>query len=347
MKKSIVLLSGLALLILGSASYAEGEQAYIGMQLDPMPLPELLTKHLGLEGEQGVRVSNIAVGSPADKAGLDRDDIVIAFQGKPVTSMDQFVEAARRSGVGTKVSLTIIHLGQRQTLELETVALPQPGENRMKYPPEPEAMTTWRPGKVFKIGPDGQGWMEIPFDKMPNVNFDVKKFLQETYTYHHSTDGEDYTVTIEGSPKDEQSRVIVEAGDAEYSTTVGKLDAIPEKYRAAAKEAIDNACKNMKKDIRIERRFRWPQPPSPDVYRKYFDALPRPDMDRWSEQKDRALETIKQEMAHLQQRMQELEQHNREMLDKLLEKKELKKEEMKQDQPEKPASLESEQQKTI
>jgi hypothetical protein len=342
MKKSIVLLGGLALLILGSASYAEGEQAYIGMQLDPMPLPELLTKHLGLEGEQGIRVSNIAAGSPADKAGLERDDIVVAFQGKPVTSMDQFVEAARRSGAGTKVSLTIIHLGQRKTLELETVALPQPGENKMKYPPEPEAMTTWRPGKVFKIGPDGQGWMEIPFDKMPNVNFDVKRFFQETYTYHHSTDGEDYTVTIEGSPKDEQSRVIVEAGDAEYSTTVGKLDAIPEKYRAAAKEAIDNACKNMKKDILIERLFRWPQPPSPEVYRKYFDALPRPDMDRWSEQKDRILEKMQQQMERLQERMQELEQRHREMFDKLLEKKEMKK-----DQPERPASLEPEQQQTI
>jgi flagellar motility protein MotE (MotC chaperone) len=345
MKKSIVLLGGLALLMLGSASYAEGERPYIGLQLDPSPLPELLTKHLGLEAGQGVRISNIAVGSPADKAGLERDDIVVAFQGKAITSPDEFVAAVGKSGAGAKVSLDVIHLGQRKTLDLELV--PLPAETKMKYPPEPEAVTTWRPGKVFKIGPGGQGWMEIPFDKMPNVNFDVKKFLQETYTYHHSTDGEDYTVTIEGSPKDEQSRVIVEAGDAEYSTTVGKLDVLPEKYRDAAKEAIENACKNMKKDIRIERRFRWPQPPSPDVYRKYFEAIPRPDLEQWSQQKDRILEKLQQEMSSLQQRMQELEQHHREMLDKLLERKEIKKEEMKQDQPDKPASLEPEQQKTI
>jgi hypothetical protein len=340
MKKSMVLLGGLALLLLGSASYAEGERPYIGLQLDPMPLPELLTKHLGLEAGQGIRISNITVDSPADKAGLERDDIVIAFQGKAVTGPDEFVAAVGKLDVGAKVSLEIIHLGQRKTLELELASLP--AESKMKYPPEPEAVTSWRPGKVFRIGPGGRDWMEIPFDKLPNVNFDVKKFFQETYTYHHSTDGEDYTVTIEGSPKDEQSRVIVEAGDAEYSTTVGKLDALPEKYRGAAKEAIDNACKSVKKDIRIERRFRWPEPPSPDVFQKYFEAIPRPDMEQWSQQKDRILEKLQQEMSSLQQRVRELEQHNREILDKLLEKKEMKK-----DQPEKPASLEPEGQKTI
>jgi hypothetical protein len=345
MKKSMVLLGGLALLLLGSASYAEGERPYIGLQLDPTPLPELLTKHLGLEAGQGIRISNITVDSPADKAGLERDDIVIAFQGKAVTGPDEFVAAVGKLDVGAKVSLEIIHLGQRKTLELELASLP--AESKMKYPPEPEAMTAWRPGKVFKIGPGGRDWMEIPFDKLPNANFDVKKFFQETYTYRHSTDGEDYTVTIEGSPKDEQSRVVVEAGDAEYSTTVGKLEALPEKYRPAAKEAVENARKDAKKDVRIERRFRWPEPPSPDVVRKYFEAIPRPDMEQWSQQKDRILEKLQQEMSSLRQRMQELEQHNREMLDKLLEKKEMKKEEMKKDQPEKPTSLEPAPEKTI
>jgi hypothetical protein len=340
MNKKMTLLSCIGLLILGTAAYAEGERPCMGVQLDPAPLPELLAKHLALEAGQGIRISNIRVGSPADKIGLERDDLIIAFQGQKVSDSKQIIEAVVKAGVGAKVSLEVIHTGQRKSLELELAVLQ--GEGEMKYPPEPEAVTSWRPGKVFRVGPNGREWMEIPLDRLPDFNFDVKKLFKETYTYHRSTDGEDYTISIEGNPEDPESQVTVRAGAQEYTTTRGNLEALPEKYRGPAKEALDNAGKSVKKDIRIERRFRWPEPPSPEVYRKYLEALPRPDMERWSEQKDRILEKMQEQMDRLQQRMQELEQRNREMLDKLLEKKEMKK-----GPPEKPAAPEPEQNQAI
>jgi len=101
MSRRTILLGCMALLVLGGQSYADGDRGYIGVQLDPVPLPELLTKHLRLNAGQGVRISNVTVDSAADKAGLERDDIITAFQGEEITSSSQLVEAVRRLDVDT------------------------------------------------------------------------------------------------------------------------------------------------------------------------------------------------------------------------------------------------------
>ena len=241
-----------------------------------------------------------------------------------------------------QVSLEVIHLGQRKTLQLKLETARENAE--LKYPPEPEAMTTWRPGKIFKIGPDGQKWMEIPFDKIPEFDIDANRFFKELHTFHHTTDGEDYTITIEGDPKEEDATVIVQAGGEEYRTTVGKLDTLPEKYRDAAREAVENARKSVGKDVVIGRKFRLPEPPRPEQYQKFFRSI-RPEMERLSEQKDRALEKLQEQMERLQQRMQALEERNREMLDRLLEKKDIG--EKKEPNPEQPTPVEPEDEQAI
>ncbi len=303
----------------GSVSYAQDQRALMGVELDSAPLPDLLAKHLSLEAGQGVRIRNVIVGSPADKAGLERDDIIAVFQGKKATGVEQVVEGVRGAKVGEEVSLEVIHLGQRKALKLTLAAAPEDVE--LKYPPEPEVMTTWRPGKIFKIGPDGQRWMEIPFDKVPEFNVDVDQFLKERRVLRHKSDGEDYTITIEGDPRDEDSAVIVEVGEAEYRTTVGQLDALPEKYREPVRDAIQRSRESVKKDVIIEKRFRLPAPPRPDQYRGFFRSIPRPNVERFSEQTDRVLEKLQEQMERLQQRMQALEERNREMLERLLEKR--------------------------
>ncbi|MEN6425432.1 MAG: PDZ domain-containing protein [Phycisphaerales bacterium] len=339
MKRSVLTFGCLVLWVLGSVSSAQDERGYMGVELDPSALPDLLTKHLGLEVGQGIRIRNITVDSPADRTGLERDDIIIVLQGEKITAVEQILQTVRAASVGDEVSLEIIHLGQRKTLQLKLGAA-QEGA-KLKYPPEPEAMMTWRPGKIFKVGPEGKEWMEIPFDRVPEFNVDVNKFFKEVRTLHHETDGEDYTITIEGDPKNEDSTVIVEAGDEEYRTTVGKSEAIPEKYRGQVREAIENARKDVHKDVIIERKLRLPEPPRPEVYQRYLRSVPRPDIERFSEQKDRVLEKLEEQMNRLQERMQSLEERNRELLDRLLDKKDKDKQENPDSEkpaPAKPAS---------
>jgi uncharacterized coiled-coil protein SlyX len=315
MRKQAIMWSCAALLVLASGSQAQEKQPFIGVLLDGTALPELLTKHLQLAPGQGLRVVNVSVDSTADKAGLERDDIIIAFQGQPLTDLDAFIEEVKQAGVGAKVSLEVIHLGQRKTVDLELKPM---DKMDWKYPPEPEVVEAVRPGKIFKRGPDGQGWMVVPWEEMPQLNLDVEDFFKEKYTYGYSMNEEEFTVTIEGSPTEEDTKVVVRAGEKEYGTTVGGIDTLPEEYRGSARQAVESA----KKDFRFAGKFRRPaEPPRSDLYKRYFETIPRPDMDRLSEQKDRALEKLQEQMDRLQQRMQQLEDHQREMLDKLLNRK--------------------------
>ncbi len=339
MRKEAILWSCAALLIFGAMSRAGDQRPYIGVSLDATPLPELLTKHLQLEPKQGLRITNIMTGGPAEKAGLDRDDLIIVFQGAKVTSLDQFVEALRGAGVGAEVSLEVIHLGQHKTVHPKLEPAPDEKNVSWKYPPEPDAITSWHPRRLFKIGLDGKQ-LEIPFDKIPDIDGDFRRFLKESYTYHHATDGEEYTITIEGDPADEDSELVVQVGDKKYPATVGSIEALPQKYREPARQAVEDARSSVEKDIHVP----WPEGWGREARRKFFEGLPKPDLQRLFDEKDSAVEKLQdqverlqqrlkemdgqklqEQMEQLQQRVKEMEERSREMLDKLLPNRETKK----------------------
>ncbi len=308
MRKEAVLWSCVALLVFGARSRAEDQRPYLGVILDPAPLPELLTKHLQLEPGQGVRLANIMIGGPAEKAGLERDDLIIALQGAKVVSQERFIEAVRGAGVGTEVTLEVIHLGQHKTIHPKLE--PAPETQKWKYPPEPEAFTPWRPGRAFKIGPDGRELLEVPFDKVPDIGRSFRRFFKESYTYHDVTDGESYTITIEGDPTDEDSELVVQAGDKKYPATVGSIEALPEKYRELARKAVEDARSHAEKGVHV-RRFAWPESWGPEARRKFFESLPQPDLQRLLEQKNQAVEKLQKQMEQLQQRVKDMEERLR------------------------------------
>ena len=143
--KNIILTIALVLVWAGTGLAGDTDtddaRPYIGVMLDAASLPDLLVKHLGLEAGQGIRIANIHRDSPADKAGLERDDIIIGFEGGRVDDRQQFVDNVRKAGIGTEVSLEIIHLGKRQTVTLTLEGLK--GDFDFKYPPEPEVVQSW------------------------------------------------------------------------------------------------------------------------------------------------------------------------------------------------------------
>jgi len=234
MKTKKIALMLCAVLFCGSTLlYAKSDsnepRARIGVMLDTTPLSDLLTKHLRLEPEQGVRISNVQQNSPADKAGLERDDIIIGFEDEKIKSLEQLVDAVQQAGVGAEVSLEIIHLGRRKTIELQLEAVRD--DSGLKYPSEPEIFQSWRPGKMFRFKPGDKSWMEM------ELPFDGKSF--EVYDYYRSDDGEGYSITIEGDPEDEDTQITVSIGPEEYKTTIGEIDKLPQKYREVAEEALE------------------------------------------------------------------------------------------------------------
>jgi len=328
--KNIILTIALVLVWAGTGLATDTDpndvRPYIGVMLDGTPLPDLLVKHLGLEPGQGIRIANIHRDSPADKAGLERDDIIIGFEGKDVDDQQEFVDDVRKAGIGTEVSLEIIHLGKRKTVTLKLEGLK--GDFDLKYPPEPEIMQSWRPGKIFKLKPGDEDWMEVFRDNMPS-DFDVniKKFLNEIYTYKHSSDGEDYTITIEGNPNDVESTITVQVGETEYKATLKEIDKLPEKYQKPAEQAVKDA----RKETKTRKFYQHFDTPSFD-WKPYFDKM-RPDFKAPIAPfgpGNEMFDAIKKQMKELQQRLDKLEKKQNKMLNS-----------------EKPGEPESQQQKNL
>ena len=286
----------------------------MGVLIDPAPLPGLLSKHLGLPIGQGLRIQNVQKDSPAAEAGLERDDLIIGFEGQDVHDYERLVAAIRQAGSGAQVSLQIIHLGVRKTVSLTLKSFE--GQGDWQYPPEPQAVQSWRPGRFFRLEPGDEDWKEMFKDGIdPDIDIDVRKFFNEVHSYRHS-DGEDYTVTITGNPDDEDSTVTVRVGDDKYTTTVKEIDKLPKEYRQAATDALESARKSSNKG-RFDDKFEvlpWRNPPS---WRNYFDKLhprnyaPVP-FDRGQEMFDK----IQEQMREMRKRLEELEQRHGEILDR-------------------------------
>jgi len=208
--------------------------AFVGVVLDWRPLSELVTKHLNLTPGKGRRIENIWSQSPADKAGLERDDILVAFQGQDVNDLLEFGQAVVKTGVGKLVFLDVIHAGQRKTVKLTLVARPK--DLKPKYPPDFHAMDSTVFRGMWRQDPNSGQW--VPFNALPDANgMPPLPFPQEVYTFTY-----DQTVfIIEGNPRADASTVIVKAGQTEFKSTVGQLDKLPASYYDQVKQALHQA----------------------------------------------------------------------------------------------------------
>ena len=73
-------------------------------------------KELKLKEERGVEVKSVEEESPAAKAGVKVDDVVLEYQGLRVEGAEQFVRLVRETVVGRQVKLLISRNGATQTL---------------------------------------------------------------------------------------------------------------------------------------------------------------------------------------------------------------------------------------
>ncbi len=292
---------------------------YLGVRIDPEPLPELLVKHLRLEPGIGLRVQNVLVGSPADKAGIEQDDLIIKLNGKDVKEYPVFVETIQNTDVNKEISLEIIHLGDKKAVKA-TIAKSDPAHEEWKYPVEPEISYSWNPGRIFRLKPDQQKWLEVPMEKMPDiVNQDYfKKFMNEVYSFSHVIDGKPFSITIQGDPKNPDTEITVKADSVTIQTTIGKIDQLPEPYRKMAKKDVESARKtsqepkDYRQDLNIRKHKVVPEPFKPELIvpplpKKIEPAVPDRD----------AMNQVEKQMKELQKQMEQMEQRNREMMEKL------------------------------
>ncbi len=224
---------------LRAQSETEADQTpTIGVLVDPNPLPELLTKHLRLEPDQGLAIRNVMTDSPADKAGLDKDDILLRLNGETISDYETFVQSVRRNKIGDEITLDTLHLGQPQKVTLQ---LAPRGQQEWKYP-MPQRYARQAPGRAFRLRPGERDWQPMPHWGTP-MN-PPGNSAQRTYSFHsysREVNGDSLEITIEGDPANPKSVITVKTEKETITANVEDIDQIPDQYRDTVKEVLEQA----------------------------------------------------------------------------------------------------------
>jgi serine protease Do len=100
----------------------------------------------GLPDTNGAIVRRVAPGSAADKAGLQIDDVIIAFEGEPVPSPEKLRWAASLAGVGKNVTLEVRRGKRTFDLKVALGELPdQPETEPEEEDPDPFGLPPGHP----------------------------------------------------------------------------------------------------------------------------------------------------------------------------------------------------------
>jgi serine protease Do len=95
---------------------------HLGIAVAPPYVARRLQRALGLPERDGVLVRGVAEGTPAEAAGLERGDLIVAVDGEPLTGIDALHEAVDRASGA--LSLTVIRGAEERVVELEPVEEP-------------------------------------------------------------------------------------------------------------------------------------------------------------------------------------------------------------------------------
>ena len=90
-----------------------------------------LAAQFGISDTKGVLVSDVMEDSPAKKAGFERADVIVEYDGKPMDSPTHLRNAVAQTPIGKRVSIKLIRDKKPKTIEVTIVEQPkslgQPG----------------------------------------------------------------------------------------------------------------------------------------------------------------------------------------------------------------------------
>ncbi len=103
-------------------------RGWLGIMIQDIT-PEL-AESFGTKAAKGVIVADVVAGSPAEKSGLKRGDIVQTLNGKPVENANQLSRSVAAMAPETKAAIEVIRDGKPVTVKLTIGTMPEEAEHK-------------------------------------------------------------------------------------------------------------------------------------------------------------------------------------------------------------------------
>lgn len=108
-----------------------GDRGYLGVFLEEVTTER--AKELGLSEERGAIIMKVVKDSPAEKAGLKENDVVVSYNGRRIDTMAEFQRLLSETPADRNVTIEVVRGGGRQTL---TATLSKRSNNMSLFRPE-------------------------------------------------------------------------------------------------------------------------------------------------------------------------------------------------------------------
>lgn len=108
-------------------------RGYLGIR--PAELSDMEREELGLKDDEGgVRIAEVLPDTPASKAGLENDDVIVRVDGRSFEGVQGVVSLIGSKGPGQKIVLTVIRDGARKEIEVTLMRHPEDPEEQGRSP---------------------------------------------------------------------------------------------------------------------------------------------------------------------------------------------------------------------
>ncbi|MBC7186400.1 MAG: PDZ domain-containing protein [Calditrichaeota bacterium] len=325
MKRWLWLAIALVALMLAQVAAAEkvvvvktkGERrAWLGVYLQE--LDKERRKELGVKEDKGAVVVEVVANSPAEKAGLQEDDVIVRLDGREVKEPDDLIDAVRAKKPGDKVKLEYVREGTRREVEVTLGRAPRVTERVVIPPLPPMERLVW----------DGGAWLGVELQEL-NASlaeyFAVKEdegvLITEVEEKSPAAKAGllpgDVIVSMDGQPVQDVEDVLDAVVDKEQG------DSLVVGYVRKGTRAETTVRLGKRPRVRVfgrgsPRLWWWERTPGRDYFlfpreRVWHFEFERPDVERWRERArdwtEKALDDLRRGVEKLRVEIKEQRRH--------------------------------------
>jgi Do/DeqQ family serine protease len=102
-------------------AHGKVERGWLGVSIEDLT-PEL-AKKAHVESLKGALIAEVVKGGPAAKAGLQKNDVVVGYQGKEIPDSSMFRNEVAATPVGSEARVDILRNGKKQEVTVKIAAL--------------------------------------------------------------------------------------------------------------------------------------------------------------------------------------------------------------------------------
>ena len=111
-------------------------RGWLGVMIQKIT-PELKQK-LDLKDEKGALVADVTSGGPAEKAGIQRGDVIVTFDGKEIKEMSELPYLVASTPVGKSVTVEVVRKGKKKSVEVNIAELKDEKESPVMTEAKPK-----------------------------------------------------------------------------------------------------------------------------------------------------------------------------------------------------------------